>query len=340
MSLDTPIGTVSSYLAAWAEEIGHSSVETWVLALALAAAVLSGFHLWRIAQREETKRLRLEALRGTTTDTARTVRTAHPPWYRRLGSLIAASPIIGTVEQQRLLKVLAAAGIKGHGNLASFVASKVCGAVAFAGLMWLLLEWRQWFAGATTLRLAALSAALMLGWRLPDLVLNRLAKRRRLRLEHGMPDALDLLVVCAEAGLSLNQAIEEISRQLRPSNPDVAEEFAATAAEMQVLPDLGQALDNLVQRTGLDGLRSLIATLKQSIKFGTPLAESLRMLAAEMRAMRQARYEERAARLPVLLAIPMMMFILPCLLMVVGTPVVLRAMEAFKSITIGAMGAP
>jgi tight adherence protein C len=177
-----------------------------------------------------------------------------------------------------------------------------------------------------------------LGWRLPDFILNRILKRRRLRLEQGMPDALDLLVICAEAGLSLNQAIEEISRQLRLSNKDVADEFAATSAEMQVLPDFGQALDNMVERTGLEDLRGLIATLKQTLKFGTPLAESLRIIAGEMRAARHARIEERAARLPVLLAIPMMLFILPCLLMIVGTPVVLRLMDVFHNVTFG--GAP
>ena len=163
-------------------------------------------------------------------------------------------------------------------------------------------------------------------------------KRRRLRLEQGMPDALDLMVICAEAGLSLNQSVETISRQLRRSHKDVAEEFATTSAEMQVL-DFGDALDNLVERTGLPDLRSLVATLKQSLKFGTPLAESLRTIAAEMRTTRQARYEQRAARLPVLLAIPMMMFILPCLLMIVGTPLVLRLIEVFKAIKVG-VGVP
>jgi tight adherence protein C len=117
------------------------------------------------------------------------------------------------------------------------------------------------------------------------------------------------------------------------SNRDVADEFATTSAEMQILSDFGQALDNLVERTGLDDLRSLTATLKQSLKFGTPLAESLRMIAGEMRAARFARMEERAARLPVLLAIPMMMFILPCLLMIVGTPVVLRIMDVFNTVS-------
>ena len=90
----------------------------------------------------------------------------------------------------------------------------------------------------------------MLGWRLPDFVLGRIAARRRLRLENGMPDALDLLVVCAEAGLSLNQAIEEVSRGMRGSNSVVAEEFALTAAEMRVQADVEAVIDNMVRRTG------------------------------------------------------------------------------------------
>jgi tight adherence protein C len=307
----------------------------WVLAAAMAAIAIFGFRLWRIAKREEAQQARLDAFRGADHIGPQTV---HIPWYRQLGSQIAASQIVGTVEQQRLLKLLAAAGIKGRGSLANFVAGKVCGAIVLAGLMWVSIEWRHLFASSMIFRVAALGGTLLLGWRLPDLILNRLIKRRRLRLEYGMPDALDLLVICSEAGLSLNQSVEEVSRHLRLSNKDVADEFASTSAEMQILSDFGQAFDNLVERTGLDDLRSLTATLKQSLKFGTPLAESLRTIAGEMRAARHARIEERAARLPVLLAIPMMMFILPCLLMIVGTPVVIRVMDVFKNITFG--GAP
>jgi tight adherence protein C len=239
------------------------------------------------------------------------------------------------VEQQRLLKSLRYAGIHGRGSLAIFIAMKVCGAIFFLGMAWILLEWRHLFTTSMMMRLASLGVGLMLGWRLPDFLVNSIIKRRRLRLEKGMPDALDLLVICAEAGLSLNQAIEEISRQLRLSNKDVADEFATTSGEMQVLSDFGKALDNMVERTGLDDLRSLTATLKQSLKFGTPLSESLRMIAGEMRAARHARIEERAARLPVILAIPMMMFILPCVMIVVGTPVVLRIIDVFRSISFG-----
>jgi tight adherence protein C len=309
-----------------ATEISYTG-EIWLIAAiaAIAVAILTGFRLWRIAQRDEVQRRRLEAFGGAPVGT----QTIHLPWYRRLGIAVAASPIIGTVEQKRLLKLLAAAGIKGRGSLANFIASKVCGAVVLAALVWLLIDWQGLYL------LATLGGTLMLGWRLPDIILSCIIRRRRSRLEQGMPDALDLLVICAEAGLSLNQSIDEISRQLRLSNKDVADEFGSTAAEMQVLPDFGHALDNLVERTGLADLRSLTATLKQSLKFGTPLTESLRMIAAEMRAARHARIEERAARLPVLLAIPMMMFILPCLMMIIGTPITLKIMDVFQNVTFG-----
>jgi tight adherence protein C len=310
-------------------EISHTA-EIWVLVAATAAGILFGFQRWRIAERDRLHRIRLDTFRGAVPTQAGDV-----PWYRRLGSSIAASPLVGTVEQQRLLKLLAAAGIRNRGNLANFIALKVCCALVLAGLVWMGVELEQLFSNVMLIRLGVLGIGFIIGWRLPDLVLGHIVKRRRLRLEAGMPDALDLLVICAESGLSLNQSVEEISKQLRASHKDVAEEFAITSAEMRVVSDFSQALDSMVERIGLSDLRSLVATLKQSLKFGTPLAESLRTIAGEMRAARQARYEQRAARLPVLLVIPMAMFILPCLMMIVGTPLALRIMDVFKTFYIG-----
>ncbi len=221
--------------------------------------------------------------------------------------------------------------IKGQASLSGFVAGKLCAAFVWTALVWLFLGWSQWYAGSPTIRIAVLFGALLVGWRIPDFVLKRLAARRRLHLEQGIPDALDLLVICAEAGLSLDQAVEQVSRDLRPSNRAVADEFATTAAEMRVLPNRAEALENLVERTGVSSLRSITATLTQAIRFGTPLAELMRILAAEMRTERMMRIEERAARLPVLLSIPLALFILPCLLLVIGTPVALRVMDTFKN---------
>jgi tight adherence protein C len=306
-----------------------SPIETSILVLTVTTALLSAFRLWRIG-RNDDRQHRLISLRGKILDQAAQPRG--PRWHDRLGTLVAASPIIGIAEQHRLLEVLAAAGIKRHGSLASFVATKVCCAAGLAALLWLFFEWRHWFAGYPVIRLALLVAFFMLGWRLPDIILSRLAARRRLHIEQGLPDALDLLVICAEAGLSLDRAIDEVSRDIRASSPAVAEEFATTAAEMRVLSNRGEALQNLVRRTKLDSLSSITTTLNQAIRFGTPLAESMRILAAAMRTTRLARFEERAARLPVLLAIPLMMFILPSLLMVIGAPVALRVMDALGQV--------
>jgi tight adherence protein C len=325
---ETLIDTIESYLTIRIGQINLGPIESAILIATFAAALLSAFYLWRIGTQEE--RLdRLVALRGAAVD--RMVREERPRWYERIGRSIAASPAVGRAEQQRLLGVLAAAGIKGQASLSGFVSSKLCAAFVWAALVWLFLEWSQWFAGSATIRIAVLFGALLVGWRIPDFVLKRLVARRRLRLEVGIPDALDLLVICAEAGLSLDQAVEQVSRDLRASNRTVADEFATTAAEMRVLPNRGEALENLVERTGLKTLRSITVTLAQAIRFGTPLAESMRILAAEMRTERMMRIEERAARLAVLLSIPLALFILPCIMIVIGTPVALRVIDTFKN---------
>ena len=198
-------------------------------------------------------------------------------------------------------------------------------------LIWLLFKWSHWLGRSPLMRTGAVAGALMVGWRLPDFVLKRLTARRRLRIEQGIPDALDLLVICAEAGLSLDQAVYQVSQDIRSSNRAVAEEFAMTAAEMRVLSNRAEALANMVERTGLANLRSITTTLSQAIRFGTPLAESLRTLAAEMRNERMLRIEERAGRLPVLLAMPLACFIFPSLLIVIGTPVALRIMDTLNT---------
>jgi tight adherence protein C len=319
--------TAPTYIAFHIAEMQFSAQDACVLVLALAAALLSALNLWRIGQSEDRQKRLLVALRRVSWHRPDPSTPRSVPWYQRLGTLVAATRVIGKAEQERLLAALAAAGVKGHGHLAALVAAKVCSAAAFVPLCWLMLEWRQYFPGLTGVRLMFLVGALILGWRCPEAVLSRLTARRRMRLETGIPDALDLLVICAEAGLSLDHAIEQVGRVLRSSNPAVAEEFAATAAEMRVSAIRGQALENLAQRTAIAGLRSIVAALNQSIRFGTPLAGSLRLLATEMRAERLARFEERAARLPVLLTLPLMAFVLPSLLLVIGAPLALRIID-------------
>ena len=336
-SIASLVDTARTYLAFRAGEFQLGALDTCILILALSGALVSALNLWRIARREDFQD-RLYALSNTALTRAAPAPSQRPSWYQRLGTAVATTPIIRTNEQRALLSALAAAGIRGHGRLATLLAAKACSAVAFLMASWLLVEWLDFFPGSPTIRLVILAGAVLLGWRVPDVVLSRLAARRRVRLEQGMPDALDLLVFCAEAGLSLDQAIEQVARDLHSSSPDVAGEFAAAAAEMRVLPDRSQALENLAQRAGLASLRSIVATLNQSIRFGTPLSDSLRVLAAKMRAERLARYEERAARLPVLLALPLMGFILPAMMIVVGAPLILQMIDFLQRAAGGSLG--
>jgi tight adherence protein C len=176
--------------------------------------------------------------------------------------------------------------------------------------------------------IAAMFAAIA-GFYAPGMFLRNRSTKRGLRLQLGLPDALDLMVICAEAGLSLDAALVRVSRELEPTWPDLSEEFGITAAELTFLPDRRQALENLNQRTNLSSIRGVVNTLLQTARFGTPLAQSLRVLAAEFREARLTRAEEKAARLPAMLTVPMIVFILPTLFIVVLGPAILGVMDTF-----------
>src|SRR5438132_573162 len=169
----------------------------------------------------------------------------------------------------------------------------------------------------------------LLGFYAPTIYLRNAAAKRAKLLQLALPDGLDLLVICAEAGLSLDSALIRVSRELGNGSPELAEEFAITAAELTFLPDRRMAFDNLNTRTNSEGIRAVVNTLQQTAKFGTPLAQSLRVLAAEMRTARMTRAEEKAARLPALLTVPMILFILPTLFIVLLGPAGIGIMDTF-----------
>ncbi len=174
----------------------------------------------------------------------------------------------------------------------------------------------------------AIGAAL-LGFYAPKIYLTNAAGKRAKQLQLALPDGLDLMVICAEAGLSLDATLLRVSRELANSFPELAEEFAITAAELTFLPDRRMAFDNLNNRTDSDAIRAIVNTLQQTAKFGTPLAQSLRVLSAESRAARLTRAEEKAARLPAMLTVPMIVFILPTLFIVLLGPAAINIMDTF-----------
>jgi tight adherence protein C len=164
----------------------------------------------------------------------------------------------------------------------------------------------------------------------PDLYIRQLSKKRQKLLQKGLPDALDLLVVCAQAGLSLDAAIGRVAKEVAFSSAVVGEELSLTALELGFLPNRKQALENLKNRTGLKDIAAVCTTLIQSEKYGTPLAYALKVLSTEFRRERLMRAEEKAAQLPAIMTLPLALFILPVLFMVIIGPAIITAVASFS----------
>jgi tight adherence protein C len=255
---------------------------------------------------------------------------AAPGPLERFGAFLAKGPLIGQAEMALIKGQLATAGFGKPGAAAYFVGLKAVLALTFVMSDWIWLEAKT-VPAPLLMTVGTLLASTLAGWRLPDLVLTRLAKRRREAIERGLPDALDLLVICGEAGLGLDIAFERVAREMKQAHPELGAELAITAAEMRVLPDRFLALANMADRLKLETLRSLVATLSQTMRYGTPLGQALRVLANEMRRDRLTRFEAKAARLPVLITLPMIGFILPCVFIVVAGPAALDLIHTLSS---------
>ena len=176
----------------------------------------------------------------------------------------------------------------------------------------------------------ALSACLatVIGFYFPTIMLKNKITRRQGNLRKSLPDGIDLLVICVESGASINESFARVGREMARGHAELAQEFAITAAELSFLPVRRLALENLLERTGLPAIRGLVTTMLQSERFGTPIAHALRVLSAEFRDQRMMAAETKAAKLPVLLTIPMMLFILPVLFIVLLGPAALGIMDA------------
>jgi tight adherence protein C len=179
-------------------------------------------------------------------------------------------------------------------------------------------------------RMMAAAGCAVLGFFTPGIYIQNLTTKRGKQLLMGLPDALDLMVICAEAGLSLDATLMRVARELEGTWPELSEELGITAAELTFLPDRRQAFENLNSRTDLSSVRGVVNTLTQTAKFGTPLAHSLRVLAAEYRDARIFRAEEKAARLPALMTVPMILFILPTLFIVLLGPAGINIVDTFS----------
>jgi tight adherence protein C len=181
-------------------------------------------------------------------------------------------------------------------------------------------------------RLLVCGGAAFLGFAGPDIFLKNQTTKRREAIRKALPDTLDLLVICAEAGLSLDAALKRSARELARSTPEIADELELTSIELGFLPERHQALENLNRRTNLPAVRSVVNALSQAERYGTPLAQSLRVLASEYRSERMLKAEEKASRLPATMTIPLIFFVLPPLFVVLLGPGLLRIIDGLSKL--------
>ncbi len=174
------------------------------------------------------------------------------------------------------------------------------------------------------------AAAAIGGWLMPLMMVNFKLKQHRQSVATALPDALELLAICVSVGLSLEAAFQRVAAEIKLSSPALADEFSLTWAEISISPSRDQALLNMATRVNLPAVRSVIGTLIQSLRFGTPLAQSLRNAASEMRNHQMIEMEERANRLPAMLTVPVMLFIMPTMFLIVGGPAAIRMMDMFQ----------
>ncbi len=242
------------------------------------------------------------------------------------GHFVTASGVLSRTALLGIRRQLVAAGLRHETAVGVFVGAKIIFAIALPAVV--LAVRPGLMAGGGTARLWPVALA-VIGLLLPDWLLRWRRARFRAALERALPDMLDMLVMCTEAGLGLEPALARVGSKVAVIHPVMGAELTLTSHELRIMSDTRAAFVNLGERSGVIGLRRLASTLIQTLHYGTPLGPGLRGLAQEMRLEMLTRFEERAGRLPALLTLVMVLFILPSLFMVVGGPAILQVKRQF-----------
>jgi tight adherence protein C len=237
------------------------------------------------------------------------------------------------LQQSQILTVqqkLAHAGIRNKELAIVVIGLRAVLPILLGGFAFVMLYLVEVYPEWEMKRVAALALAVFVGYKGPEIYLGNLAKKRSDAIRKGLPDALDLLVICAEAGLTVDAAFNRVAKELGRAYPELGDEFTLTAIELSFLNERRQAFNNLAYRVNLDAVKGVVTTMVQTERYGTPLASALRVLSAEFRNERMMRAEEKAARLPAIMTVPLIMFILPVLFIVILGPAACSIADAFS----------
>ncbi|MBY0431993.1 MAG: type II secretion system F family protein [Rhodospirillales bacterium] len=231
-----------------------------------------------------------------------------------------------TVLESKDLKLkLAQAGFRRQQAAITYIFLRVASPIFFIMGSVMFVTWNPGFAQkefATKLIICAGAAAV--GYVLPSILLENVVQKRQKVLQRSFPDALDLMLICVEAGLSIEAAFNRVTEELAEGAPEMSEELGLTSAELAFLGDRRQAYENFAERTGLASVKSLATSLLQAERYGTSVSQSLRVISQENRDSRMAAAEKKAAALPAQLTVPMIIFFLPVLFIVIAGPAAIQ----------------
>jgi len=226
--------------------------------------------------------------------------------------------------------LLLKAGIRSENAINDFIKMKMNAAGALFLIVLLLIGTNDFGIPSFAVIPLSLIIGIIGGHQLTNLNMQMIAQERASQIEHGVPDFVDLLVICTESGLDMNSSIQRISREMRTSNPILADELSLTAIELEMIPDTRKVFENLENRTDCLEMKAISSTLIQASEYGSSLSNSLKDLAVESRQERMLDAEAAAARAPTMLTLPMMMFIMPCLFIIMLGPVIVGMIKSFS----------
>ena len=247
----------------------------------------------------------------------------------RVGSMLVP---VGPTEREKLAAMLRQAGFAQRDALSYFLSLKLASAALLGAVAGYRATGSEMLSAHTFLVALATLAGLIIGGILPEYGLRALVARRLHRMARALPDALDLMVMCLESGLTFERALLTVATELVPIEASLAGEFRQMEAELRVGSNRRAVLQEFYRRTDVDGLRDMAMTLIQSERYGTPLTQAMKNIAANERVQRAAQVEARAARLPVIMSFPMLLFVVPGTLLLVAGPAFLSAMQALGEI--------
>ena len=249
----------------------------------------------------------------------------------KMKDTLSSLKVLQQSQLEAIQKKLAQAGIRKKELGIAVIFARMVLPVVFGALMALLVYYVNFFPLWGPLKkFMAFATAVGLGYKGPEIYIKNLISKRTDAIRKGLPDALDLLVICAEAGLTVDAAFNRVARELGRAYPELGDEFTLTAIELAFLTERRQAFENLAYRVNLEAVKGVTTTMVQTERYGTPLASALRVLSAEFRNDRMMRAEEKAARLPAIMTVPLILFILPVLFVVILGPAACSIADAFS----------